>query len=77
MLTLTHTLTLKTTIDETKAPADMVDDLAKITDEDLPKLLNIVFVTAALKLGMFDKMNKNNHYATVEPVWEELYEPAS
>ena len=72
MITLTHTVTLKTTIDETKAPTDMINKLNKVNNEDLPKLLNIVFIATATKLGMFDMMNKNNTYATVEPVLEHL-----
>ena len=72
MITLTHTITLKTTIDEDKAPKDMLERLYKVDSEDLPRLLNVVFLATAEKLKVFEKMNEHNSYATVAPVMDAL-----
>ncbi len=72
MITLTHTVTLKTMINEDKAPKDMLERLNKVNSEDLPKLLTIVFLATAEKLKMFEKMNEHNSYATVVPVTDNL-----
>ena len=72
MITLTHTVTLKTIINEDKAPKDMLEQLKTINNEDLPRLLTIVFLATAEKLKMFEKMNEHNSYATVVPVTDNL-----
>ncbi len=72
MITLTHTVTLKTMINEDKAPKDMLERLNKVNSEDLPRLLTIVFLATAEKLKMFEKMNEHNSYATVVPVTDNL-----
>lgn len=72
MISVTHTITLKTTINEEKAPKDIVERLRKVDNEHLPSLLNVVFLATAQKLKLFESMNENNTYATVEPVLEKL-----
>lgn len=72
MISVTHTITLKTTINEEKAPKDMLEQLRKIDDTHLPSLLNVVFIATAQKLKLFENMNENSSYATVEPVLEKL-----
>lgn len=72
MISVTHTITLKTTINEEKAPKDMVERLRKVDDEHLPSLLNVVFIATAQKLKLFENMNENSSYAIVEPVLEKL-----
>jgi hypothetical protein len=72
VITLTHTVTLKTIINEDKAPKDMLERLNKVNSEDLPRLLTIVFLATAEKLKMFEKMNEHNSYATVVPVTDNL-----
>jgi hypothetical protein len=50
----------------------MLERLYKVDSEDLPRLLNVVFLATAEKLKVFEKMNEHNSYATVEPVLETL-----
>lgn len=59
-------------INEDKAPKDMLEQLKTINSEDLPRLLNIVFLATAEKLKVFEKMHEHNSYATVAPVMDDL-----
>jgi hypothetical protein len=66
MIELKHTVNLVTEIDENKMPSHFLTMLVNMSESDLHSMLANTFMSALNELGVLNKLNENNQYATLK-----------
>ena len=66
MITLKHSINLITEIDENKMPDHLLSAFLKLNEVQMELLLRQTFVSALEGEGFLDKLNENNHWATLK-----------
>jgi hypothetical protein len=66
MLKYNHSINLVTEIDESKAPANIMESLTNLPVDVLNKIFVGAFIDALKQHKFLDKLNENNVYATLK-----------
>ena len=66
MITLKHSINLVTEIDEFKMPERLLNTFLNLSELQMEKMLRGAFVAALIGEGFLDKLNENNHWATLK-----------
>ena len=66
MITLKHSVNLITEIDEHKMPSHLLTAFVNLSELEMEKMLRGAFVGALMDEGFLDKLNENNHWATLK-----------
>lgn len=66
MITLNHSINLVTEIDEHKMPSHLLTAFINLSELEMEKMLRGAFVSALMDEGFIDKLNENNHWATLK-----------
>ena len=64
--TIEHTINLIAEFDTDKMPANVALSLMMLDEKQLNSVLAQTFISGLEALGVFDKMNENNQYATIK-----------